>query len=91
MKDDRQAEIAEKLYQDLLKAGIDVIIDDRYERAGVKFTDADLIGYPYRITVGKKTVSENTVDLKTRSTGQEITLQLSEAAEYVSRLVIENR
>ncbi|HHU33023.1 MAG: proline--tRNA ligase [Zhaonellaceae bacterium] len=91
MKDDRQAEIAEKLYQDLLKAGIDVIIDDRCERAGVKFTDADLIGYPYRITVGKKTVSENTVDLKTRSTGQEITLQLSEAAEYVSRLVIENR
>jgi prolyl-tRNA synthetase len=91
MKDEKQAEIAEQLYQELLKAGIDVIIDDRNERAGVKFADADLIGYPYRITIGKKTVKENSVDLKTRATGEEVTLSITEACDFVSKLVNEKR
>lgn len=54
MKDETQAAVAEKVYQELWKAGIDTIIDDRAERPGVKFKDADLVGYPVRVTVGKK-------------------------------------
>src|SRR5258708_39561687 len=54
MKQDELRDAGEMLYQDLQRAGLDVLIDDRDERAGVKFKDADLIGIPYRITVGKK-------------------------------------
>jgi prolyl-tRNA synthetase len=54
MKQDEIREAGEKLYKDLRHAGLDVLLDDRDERAGVKFKDADLIGVPYRITVGKK-------------------------------------
>mgnify|MGYP000261315957 CR=1 FL=1 len=50
-KDEAQMQIAEKLYADMKNAGIDVLLDDRKDRAGVKFKDADLIGYPVRITV----------------------------------------
>jgi prolyl-tRNA synthetase len=66
---------------------VDVVLDDRDERAGVKFSDADLIGYPYRITIGKKTVSEHTVDLKHRATGEEETISLDNVVEHVMRLV----
>ena len=57
---------AEKIYQDLAAAGLEVLFDDRDERAGVKFNDADLIGVPFRITVGKK-VKEGKVELMTRA------------------------
>ena len=62
IKDERLREAGEKLYSDLRHAGLDVLLDDRDERAGVKFKDADLIGIPYRITVGKK-VSDGMVEL----------------------------
>ena len=52
----------EKLYEDLQHAGLDVLLDDRDERAGVKFKDADLIGIPYRITIGKK-ITDGLVEL----------------------------
>ena len=55
-------EAGEKLYKDLQRAGLDVLLDDRDERAGVKFKDADLIGIPYRITVGKK-IADGMVEL----------------------------
>src|SRR5258707_10410575 len=54
MKDQVLRETAEKLYKDLQRAGLDMLLDDRDERAGVKFKDADLIGIPYRVTIGKK-------------------------------------
>jgi prolyl-tRNA synthetase len=60
---------AEKLYSDLEAAGVDVLLDDRDERAGVKFNDADLIGVPYRVTVGKK-IKDGKVELLTRATRQ---------------------
>jgi prolyl-tRNA synthetase len=60
---------AEKLYDDLQAAGVDVLLDDRDERAGVKFNDADLIGVPYRVTVGKK-IKDGKVELLTRATRQ---------------------
>ena len=65
-----QLELAEKIYDELKKAGIDVLLDDRKERAGVKFKDCDLIGYPLRITVGPKAVEEGTVELRVRRTGE---------------------
>ena len=51
-------------------AGIDVLLDDRRERAGVKFKDADLIGYPLRVTVGPKAIEEDKVEVRVRRTGE---------------------
>jgi prolyl-tRNA synthetase len=57
---------AEEIYGALREAGISVLVDDREERAGVKFNDADLIGCPIRITVGEKSLKEGMVELKSR-------------------------
>ncbi|MBR5400737.1 MAG: proline--tRNA ligase [Treponema sp.] len=64
MYKDKMKEVADKIYEELLAAGIDVILDDRDERPGVKFKDADLIGYPIRIVVGDKNLPN--VELKQR-------------------------
>src|SRR5690606_23673041 len=64
-----QLELADQLYQQLTDAGFDVLYDDRNERAGVKFADSDLIGIPYRITIGKK-ASDGIVEMKDRQTGE---------------------
>ncbi len=61
------ADVAEKLYEDLQAAGIEVLFDDRSESPGVKFNDADLIGCPYRVTVGPRTVEKDAVELKKRT------------------------
>ena len=65
-----QLALAEEIYEELKKAGIDTVIDDRKERAGVKFKDCDLIGYPLRITVGPKAVESDTIELKVRKNGE---------------------
>lgn len=67
--DEMQMTTSVKIYEQLLNAGVEVVLDDRDERAGVKFKDADLIGFPYRITVGK-TISEGLVEYKVRETGE---------------------
>jgi prolyl-tRNA synthetase len=67
VKDQQLLEAATRVYEELQNAGVDVLLDDRDERAGVKFNDADLIGIPYRVTFGKK-VKEGKVELFTRST-----------------------
>ncbi|MBI5266694.1 MAG: proline--tRNA ligase, partial [candidate division Zixibacteria bacterium] len=64
------AEAAEKVYQLLTEAGIEVLYDDRPERAGVKFNDADLIGLPIRITIGDKSLKDGKVEVKARSSEQ---------------------
>lgn len=69
VNDELQMQVAEKMYQDLKSEGIEVVLDDRDERAGVKFKDADLIGFPFRITVGK-TIAEGLVEYKVRETGE---------------------
>ena len=66
LKDEAQVAAAEKLYNDLTALGIEPILDDRDERPGVKFKDMDLIGIPYRITVGKK-INEGIVEFKGRT------------------------
>ncbi len=61
---------SEKLYQEMEEAGIEVLLDDREERPGIKFKDADLLGIPYRVTVGKKFAENGTVELRTRRDGK---------------------
>jgi prolyl-tRNA synthetase len=64
-------ETTDKIYNDLTEKGFDVLIDDRDERAGIKFKDADLIGIPYRITIGEKNLVNGNVELKARKDGKE--------------------
>lgn len=84
--DELQMKVANELYEKLQKAGVEVVLDDRDERAGVKFKDADLIGFPYRITVGK-TINEGLVEFKTRETGEIAKITPEEAAEKIIEIV----
>jgi len=78
--DEVQDTLAETVYQELLKAGVEAVIDDRKERAGVKFKDADILGIPIRITVGKK-AGEGTVEYKLRKEGVVSEISAREAVE----------
>jgi prolyl-tRNA synthetase len=89
-KDEKLREAAEKLYQDLQRAGLDTLLDDRDERAGVKFKDADLIGIPYRITLGKKVV-DGVVELFERATKTSEDLKLSEIVSRVQAKALAGR
>ena len=71
IKDEAQMEIANKLYEELRKAGVDAILDDRNERPGVKFKDSELIGIPMRVTVGKK-ITDGEVEFKLRDGEMEV-------------------
>jgi prolyl-tRNA synthetase len=75
--------VADRLYSDLQQAGIDVLFDDREERPGVKFKDADLIGLPYRIAVGKKGVAEGMVELKARRSPEVLKVKIEEVVRVV--------
>lgn len=90
-KDEAQVQIANTLYQQLQQAHVDVLLDDRNERAGVKFNDADLIGYPVRVTVGKKSATEKTVEIKIRRTGEEEVVAIEQAAERVQAILADLR
>jgi len=78
---------AEELYQDMKRAGIDVLIDDRDERAGVKFNDADLIGIPVRVTIGPKSLAEGNVEVRMRQTGESRSIPVKEAKAFLEDLV----
>jgi prolyl-tRNA synthetase len=82
---------ATRIYDELTAAGIEVLYDDRNERAGVKFKDADLIGLPLRIAVGKKGVAEGVVELKRRRSPDVRKLKIDEAARVVAAEVIAER
>ena len=69
-KDNAQLAYAEEVYEELRAAEIDVLLDDRRERAGVKFNDCDLIGYPVRIAIGPKTIENGSIEVKIRRTGE---------------------
>ena len=81
-KDELQMKVAEDIYKTLNKHGAEAVIDDRDERVGVKFKDAELIGFPYIITVGKG-ITEGLVEFKVRETGVKSDLKPEEAAEEV--------
>lgn len=84
-------EAAEKIYSDLKEAGIDVIIDDRNERAGVKFKDVDLVGIPVRVFLGKKTFAEGVGEVSLRRTQEKDPVVLDEIVETVKALVQKER
>lgn len=69
-KVEEQLAYAEEIYEELRAAGVDVLLDDRRERAGVKFNDCDLIGYPVRIAIGPKTIENGSIEVKVRRTGE---------------------
>ncbi len=74
---------AQDIYDGLTKSGIDVLMDDRDESAGRKFNDADLIGLPYRVTIGKRTLQEGNVEVKDRATGSVEILPKEKAVEMI--------
>ncbi len=84
--EEKQMKIAEEIYNKLLKKGVEAVIDDRDERAGVKFKDSELIGFPFRITAGK-TVDEGLVEFKIRETGEVLKITPDEAVEKVVQAV----
>ncbi len=87
MKDETLRETGEKLYKDLQRAGLDALLDDREDRAGVKFKDADLIGIPYRITVGKK-VTDGVVELFDRQSKNSEDVKLTDVVSRVQTLAL---
>ncbi len=76
-------ETAHTLYDELTKAGLEVLWDDREAAPGVKFADADLLGLPVRVTVGKRTLEANTVDIRTRKNPEQKSVSLEQVAETV--------
>ena len=85
--DEATMEAAERLYADLLRAGLDVLLDDRAERPGVKFNDAEIIGIPYRITVGPRGLADGVVELVERRTGEKVELPVdSVVADIADRV-----
>ena len=78
---------AENLYNSMKALGIDVIFDDRDERAGVKFKDAELIGIPLRITIGQKNLSQGNVELKIRKTGENKLYSLQEIVQKIKQII----
>lgn len=84
VKDEASYAKAEEIYAQLQHAGLEVVIDDRKERPGVKFKDADLIGYPLRVVVGPKTLTEGALEVKARKTGEVAMLPLD--SDYVETI-----
>jgi prolyl-tRNA synthetase len=82
-EDTEVAKAGESVYEQLLAAGVDVIIDDRAERAGVKFRDAELTGIPLRVTVGKRGLAGGTVEVTRRATGETVDVGLDEVLAHV--------
>jgi prolyl-tRNA synthetase len=87
IKDEAQMSLCEKIYCELSAKGIEVVLDDRDERSGVKFKDADLIGYPLRITVGPKALKENCVEVKVRRTKESSLFPVDDYVSQVCRLL----
>jgi len=90
-KDAETTDAAGALYDALLQEGIEVILDDRDERPGVKFKDADLVGIPYRVTVGPKGLKDGKVELVRRKTRQARPIDLQKAAKAVAEAIFEER
>jgi len=86
-KNEEQLRYAEDVYGELKQAGIDVLLDDRPERAGVKFKDCDLIGYPVRIAIGPKALEEGTIEVKVRKSGEMFLYKRETYLEEVRKLL----
>ena len=87
IKQETQWEAAQKVYTELQEAGIEVLLDDRDERAGVKFKDADLIGIPVRITIGPKALQENSVEMKKRWDQESCLVRFDQLLEQLQEIL----
>jgi len=85
--DEAVSAAAEKIYAELTAAGVEVLIDDRDLRGGVKFKDADLIGIPIRVTVGKRSVAEGNIEVKLRTESESQKTPIEEASQTVAKMV----
>jgi len=85
--DQSVAEAGERAYQALLAAGVEVIVDDRTVRAGVKFSDAELVGIPFRITIGKRGLAGGTAELTDRGTGETTQVPLDDLVKHVQEAI----
>jgi prolyl-tRNA synthetase len=81
------AEAGEEIYMTLADAGVDVIVDDRSVRAGVKFSDAELVGIPFRVTIGKRGLAAGTAELTDRATGSTVAIPLADLAQHVREAI----
>jgi prolyl-tRNA synthetase len=88
IKDARSMDVAEEMYTALEEKGFEVLLDDRDERAGVKFKDADLIGIPWRIIIGEKNLKESLVEIKERRTGTVERIALDQAPEAIAKKLV---
>ena len=86
-KDDKQLACAEEIYNELKNSGVDVLLDDRKERAGVKFKDCDLIGYPLRVTISPKTLDRGNIEVKIRRTGEFKTFARADVVKNILELL----
>ena len=86
-KDEALMSTSQTIYSALQNAGVDVLLDDRKDRAGVKFKDADLIGYPLRITVSKNTLENNEVEIQIRKTGEALSCAIDSVATKITELL----
>ena len=86
-KDDKQLAFAEEIYNELQKSGVDVLLDDRKERAGVKFKDCDLIGYPLRVTISPKALESGNIEVKVRRTGEFLNFARENCVEKILELL----
>ena len=86
-KDEALMATSQTIYTALQNAGVDVLLDDRKDRAGVKFKDADLIGYPLRITVSKNTIENNEVEIQIRKSGEALPCAIDSVADKVTELL----
>jgi len=86
IKNDAQKEASEKIYTELLNKGIDVCIDDRNERAGFKFKDADLIGFPVKVVVGNS-IEDGKVEVKVRRSGEAFEVEVDKVIDFVVDLL----
>jgi prolyl-tRNA synthetase len=86
IKDTKTGEVSERLYKELSDKGLETLIDDRDERAGVKFKDADLIGIPIQIVIGERNLKEGLIEIKDRKTKEAVKVKVGDVVERVSSL-----
>ena len=84
------AEVSERLYAELIKSGIDVLLDDRANiTPGFKFKDADLLGMPFHVIIGDKGLKNGQIEIKRRATGERIMVKLEDAVAEIIKLLAE--
>jgi prolyl-tRNA synthetase len=90
-KSQRLRDAVMKLYEELQDAGIEVLLDDRKERPGVMFSDAELIGIPYRLTFGERGLDAGTIEYRSRKDSENTDIQLSEVTNFIKSQLTDSK